>query len=81
MYTLYILYSEKLDRFYVGYTNDFNRRLSEHNRLKGKYTDMGIPWRLVYSEEYNDKKKARDRELFIKSKKSKQFIINLIAGK
>ncbi|HPT22655.1 MAG TPA: GIY-YIG nuclease family protein [Bacteroidales bacterium] len=39
MYTLYILYSESFDRFYVGYTNDIERRLSEHNRKKGKFTD------------------------------------------
>ena len=56
MYILYILYSEKLDRYYVGYTNDFQRRISEHNRIKGKYTDTGIPWVLVYSETYNTKK-------------------------
>ena len=78
MYILYILYSQKLDRYYVGYTNDFQRRISEHNRIKGKYTDLGIPWILVYSEEYNQKKAAMDRERFIKSKKSKQFIIDLI---
>ena len=52
MYVLYILYSERLDHYYVGYTNDIERRLSEHNRRKGKYTDRGIPWELVYTEEY-----------------------------
>ena len=81
MYILYILYSEKLDRYYVGYTNDFQRRISEHNRVKGKYTDGGIPWILVYSESYDIKKSAMEREKFIKSRKSKQFIIDLISGK
>ena len=80
MFILYILYSEILDRYYVGYTNDLERRLSEHNRIKGKYTDRGIPWRLVYSENYSDKKSAMNRERIIKSQKSKQFIIHLIAG-
>ena len=46
MYTLYILFSKSLNKFYVGYTNDLNRRLSEHNRVKGKFTDSGIPWEL-----------------------------------
>ena len=82
MFVLYILYSEKLDRYYVGYTNDFERRLSEHNRMKGKYTDIGIPWMLVYFENYPDKKSAMARERFIKGRKSKQFITDLIsAGK
>jgi putative endonuclease len=81
MYKVYILYSKKLDRYYVGYTNDFERRITEHNRIKGKYTDAGIPWILVYSEEYADKKSAMEREKFIKSRKSKQFIIDLISGR
>ena len=80
MFVLYILYSEKLDRYYVGYTNDLERRLTEHNRIKGKYTDIGIPWVLMYSEDYSDKKSAMDRERFIKSRKSKQFITDLISG-
>ena len=79
MYTLYILHSETLDRYYVGYTNNIARRLEEHNRKKGKYTDAGIPWCLVYSEVYASKKEAMNREKFIKSKKSKIYILELIA--
>jgi putative endonuclease len=79
MYILYILYSAKLNRYYVGSTNDIQRRLSEHNRPKGKYTDIGFPWQLVYTEEYKSKKEAMQREKLIKNKKSKQFIIDLIS--
>jgi len=80
MFTLYVLYSESFDRFYVGYTSDLVRRLSEHNRKKGKFRDAGIPWKLVYSETFNTKKQAMDRERFIKAQKSKKFIISLIAS-
>ena len=52
MYTLYILHSKSLDKYYVGYINDLTRRLNEHNRIKGKFTDVGIPWVLVYKETY-----------------------------
>ena len=79
MYTMYVLHSKRLDRFYVGYTNDLTRRLNEHNRIKGKFTDVGIPWVLVYKETYATKKAAMDREKLIKSKKSKKFIIELVA--
>jgi len=78
MFTVYILYSEKLNRYYVGYTNDMARRISEHNRPKGKYTDLGIPWKLVHSESYDTKNEAMSRERYIKSKKSKQFISDLV---
>jgi putative endonuclease len=74
MYTVYILHSDSLDKFYVGYTNDLTRRLSEHNRHKGKFTDAGIPWKIVHSEIFSTKKEAMSREKFIKSRKSKEFI-------
>ena len=77
MYTLYILYSKTIDSYYVGYTNSIERRLSEHNRKKGKFTDKGIPWMLVYSEIFITKKEAMNREKYIKSRKSKSFIIEL----
>ncbi len=78
MFIVYILYSKSLNRYYVGYTNDLDRRISEHNRIKGKYTYIGIPWEVVYNEVFQSKLDAHRRELFIKSKKSKTFIIELI---
>lgn len=35
MFIVYILHSQSLDRYYVGYTNDLERGLTEHNRKKG----------------------------------------------
>jgi putative endonuclease len=78
MFIVYFLYSKSFDRYYVGYTNDLERRISEHNRKKGKFTDAGIPWILVHSELYSTKKEAMTRERFIKSKKSKSYIIEII---
>jgi len=34
MYTVYILHSKKPGRYYIGYTNDIERRLSDHNQKK-----------------------------------------------
>ena len=80
MFTVYILYSEKIGQYYVGYTNDLSRRLTEHNRRKGKFTDRGIPWALVYREEYPSKEDARTREAQIKARKSKEYIVSLISS-
>ena len=79
MYTVYILHSKTFDRYYVGYTNNLARRLSEHNRIKRKFTDAGIPWIVVYTEIFMSKKDAMNREKFIKLKKSKKFITILVA--
>ena len=80
MYTVYILYSTKIDRYYVGYTNDLERRFLEHNRKKGKFTDRGIPWEIVYTEEFELKDEASTREQAIKKRKSRTYIEGLIAG-
>ena len=79
MYHVYILYSESIDRYYVGSTNNIERRISEHNRKKGKYTDIGIPWHLVYTEEYQSKEAAFKRDREIKSKKSRAYIESLLS--
>ena len=78
MFIVYILYSKSFDRYYVGYTNDLERRISEHNRKKGKFTDAGIPWVIVHIESYSIKTEAMEREKYIKSKKSRNYLIGLI---
>lgn len=76
----YILYSQKLDKYYVGSTTDMDRRLYEHNRGKEKFTRTGLPWFLCYTETLTDLKSARQRELYIKKKKSRKFIEALISS-
>ncbi len=76
----YILYSTKLNKYYVGSTTDIDRRLQEHNRGKEKFTKTGMPWNLVYKEMFNDLKAARQRELYIKKMKSRKFIEALISS-
>jgi putative endonuclease len=42
------LYSIDVDRYYVGSTNDLERRLQDHNRGKNQYTKHGKKWTLKY---------------------------------
>ena len=77
----YILYSVKLNKFYVGSTTDMERRLADHNRGKERYTKTGCPWELVYSENFEVLRDARDRERYIKKQKSRKYIELLIGNK
>ena len=52
MSCVYILQSERNQRFYVGSTNDFERRLAEHQRGHSVATRGRGPWRLVYQEQF-----------------------------
>ena len=79
MWFIYILYSNKLDRYYTGSTDDLEWRLERHNSGWGRYTKKGIPWKLVYNEEYFTKTEALKREREIKKMKSRKYIEELIS--
>lgn len=53
--------------YYTGWTNDLERRIKMHsNGIGAKYTMGRGPVRLVYHEEFCDKKEAMQREYKIK---------------
>jgi len=75
----YILYSGKLNKYYIGSCINLERRLYEHNIGHSKFTSSGIPWKVVYIEEYETAGLARNREKEIKRMKSRKFIEDLIS--
>lgn len=79
-YYTYILKSSKTNKHYIGYTYNLESRLEKHNSGNSKSTKSGIPWHMVYFEEYDSKSDAIKRENEIKRKKSKIYIENLIDG-
>ena len=56
---MYILHSDKLKKYYVGACTNLDRRLYEHNIGHSKFTSLGLPWELVYAEEFDDIKLAK----------------------
>ena len=77
-YYVYIIKSLKDSSFYIGSTNDIERRLEEHNSGLSKYTSSKLPWKLVYSEQLPDVTTARSREYFLKKQKNRAFYQRLI---
>ena len=78
-FSVYILYSAQLDKFYIGHTGDdlterLRRHLSNHDGFTGKAKD----WRIVYTEIFQTKEDAYHRELGIKAWKSKKMIKQLL---
>ena len=67
MYFVYILFSVKLNKRYIGSSHDAERRIKEHNLGKSKFTKAGIPWELIHKESFPTNLEARKRELFLKS--------------
>ena len=78
MFTVYILYSEKLDKYYIGSTGDFEGRLSRHRTANSGFTSRGKPWELVYTEEYLIRREALQREQQLKSWKNRERLEAII---
>ena len=75
---VYILYSQFLDKYYVGYTSDLEKRIFEHNNGISSFTAKSSDWVLKYSVAYPDREAAMAREKEIKNKKSRKYIEWLI---
>jgi putative endonuclease len=78
MFYIYIIHSETKDKYYIGHTHNLELRLDRHNTGWSKSTKAGIPWRIVYHEQYNSKSEAMKREYDIKRKKSRIYLKKLI---
>ena len=80
MYTTYIIKNSVTNRYYIGSTSNFNRRIIEHNRGQTKSTRQKGIWEAVYKEEYNTSIEAKKREKQIKSYKGGNAFRKLFCG-
>jgi putative endonuclease len=53
-------------RTYVGWTDDLDRRLDEHNSGAGARSTRGREWVLLYAERYATRGEAMSREWHLK---------------
>jgi putative endonuclease len=84
MFYIYIIYSPKSDKYYIGMTCDVARRIGEHNdpSRENKYTLKHLPWELKLSFEVSEQRgEALIVERFLKNQKSRAFIERLISEK
>jgi putative endonuclease len=73
-YFIYIIYNNSLDKFYIGQTDNLERRVFEHNNgLSGYTSRFKGNWNLLYSEIFDSRAEAMKREKFLKKQKSKVF--------
>lgn len=78
MFYLYILKSKKTGKFYIGKTENIERRITYHNSGYNRSTKSGIPWELVYTEKYFTRAEVVQRENEIKKKKSRKYIESMV---
>ena len=79
IYTVYVLYSIKFDKIYIGYTSNLEQRLISHNILATKgYTIKFRPWTILFTEEFNNISDALKREKELKSGVGRKYIWKLV---
>jgi putative endonuclease len=75
-YLVYILYSEKFEKHYAGFTSDLDTRLRSHNEF-GNDWSKDIVHGSLFSERILDKMQALSYEKWLKTGVGRDFIKKL----
>lgn len=79
MYTVYVLYSCILDKYYIGQTMDIDIRINEHNQgvYKNSFTKRASDWQLFFSIPCDSRSVAIKIEAHIKKMRSRRYLESL----
>ena len=83
-YVVYILYSQKDHKLYVGCTNNIQNRLKRHQSGNVEATVNRRPVDLIHTEDFESKTDAFNRERFLKSlwgaREKKKILLRWLHG-
>ena len=68
---VYVLKSDRDGKFYIGSTNNLERRVKEHQLGKNISTAKRLPMELIYFEGHRSQEDAVRREKYFKTTKGK----------
>ena len=76
VYYVYMLkcINEKINKTYVGYTNNLDLRLNRHNSGKGAKSTRGFKWKIIYKKKFNLKSEAMSYEYKLKKDRLRRSI-------
>jgi putative endonuclease len=78
-YFLYILYSPRIDQYYIGISQNPEKRLLFHNTSPKGWSRRGRPWSLDFTKEFKTRKEVKRWENWIKEQKDRGIIEKIIA--
>ena len=73
-YYVYVLFSDRDGKLYIGFTDNLERRLKEHEQGKNVSTASRLPVKLIYFEGHLSKEDAMRRESCFKTAKGKMTL-------
>ena len=68
-YWVYVLWSDKAQRHYIGVSEDVSKRLEQHNAGVSRWTRGRGPWALIWTRRFSDYRSARKFENLLKRQK------------
>lgn len=69
MYYVYVLFSKKDGKLYIGFAPDLKKRMEKHSKGYVKATKHRRPLQLIHYEAYLTERDAKRRELYLKGGK------------
>ena len=67
--------TSRINKTYVGYTNNLKLRLLRHNTNKGAKATKGYKWKIIYKKKFCTKSEAMSYEYHLKKNRIKRSII------
>jgi predicted GIY-YIG superfamily endonuclease len=75
MFYIYVLQSINFpDQTYIGFTQDLNHRLSEHNAGTSKHSSKFKPWKITFYIAFETQEQAIYFEKYLKSCSGRTFM-------
>ncbi len=78
MYLVYVLKSLSQHWFYIGLTNNKQKRLSQHNDGQVKSTKHNRPYVVIYTKKFENRVLARDYEKYLKIRSNKEKLLKTL---
>lgn len=75
MHYVYLIQSIKFpNEHYVGYSEDLQTRIKDHNSGKSTHTNKFKPWKLIAYFAFDDIQTAKDFESYLKTGSGRAFL-------
>lgn len=80
MFCVYVIYNKDAEKYYIGQTEDIERRLNQHNNHTFKTYTSRFPgeWELIHQESVATRSEALKREKGLKSGRGREYIKTII---
>src|SRR6185295_2474597 len=79
-FIVYILFSDSIQKYYSGQTQNLENRLYEHNNGETTSIKNGIPWRVVWYTALDSRSEAMALEGKIKKRGAGRFLNDVSRG-